>query len=361
MERRGSYKPPVERGYTDSFFVNDRPRQRSTVDRTSPLKFMEEAEREVKGKEMVRRRSLSDIQSHQTKHNKDKPQRSSTNIDMDLAYGELPPPLPARSNEESQELKVKVTALQRMLEEANCIQYSASAIIKSLENNPDAMAAVALTMAEISNIAAKLGPGALTALKGSFPAVVALLASPEFLIAAGVGVGITVIALGGYKIVKRIKAKKELDKEEGSTIDELEQLESDVDVNSIEHWRRGIAAVEAESVGTSVEGEFITPAAAKALREEGRLPERKKTKKSSKDKKKAEKEKGERSSLEKEAKRAREKKEKQDKRDEKKEKEKEKKDRKRTMTATEDNKKSSGLSLMFKNRKDDGYDKDLII
>lgn len=177
---------------------------------------------------------------------------------MDLAYGDIPPPLEvAPRAEEEVELRGLVHRVKMVLEEAECLQYSATAIIASLQKNPDAMAAVALTLAEISNIVSKLAPGALVALKGSSPAVFALLASPQFMIAAGVGVGITVVALGGYKIIKKIKAKQA---EEEPGMDEL--LEIGGDVSNIDSWRRGIAEVEAESVGTSVDGEFITPQAA---------------------------------------------------------------------------------------------------
>ncbi|KAL8868390.1 MAG: hypothetical protein Q9174_005024 [Haloplaca sp. 1 TL-2023] len=182
---------------------------------------------------------------------------SPTTIDMDLAYGDIPPPLEVARVDEEIELKGLVNKVKMMLEEAECLQYSATAIIASLQKNPDAMAAVALTLAEISNIASKMAPGALMALKGSSPAVFALLASPQFMIAAGVGIGVTVVALGGYKIIKKIKAKHA---EEDPGMDEL--LEIRGDVSRIDNWRRGIAEVQAESAGTSVDGEFITPTAA---------------------------------------------------------------------------------------------------
>ncbi|KAL8696450.1 MAG: hypothetical protein Q9224_002791, partial [Gallowayella concinna] len=183
---------------------------------------------------------------------------SPCQIDMDLAYGDIPPPLDvAPRAEEEVELRGLVHRVKMVLEEAECLQYSATAIIASLQKNPDAMAAVALTLAEISNIISKMAPGALVALKGSSPAVFALLASPQFMIAAGVGVGITVVALGGYKIIKKIKAKHA---EEDPGMDEL--LEIGGDVSNIDNWRRGIAEAQAGSVGTSVDGEFITPQAA---------------------------------------------------------------------------------------------------
>ena len=182
-------------------------------------------------------------------------------IDMDLAYGEIPPPLPLSRPEEELELKGLVGKVKMLLDEAECAQYSVTAIVANLQKNPDAMAAVALTLAEISNIVAKMSPGVITALKGSAPAVFALLASPQFMIAAGVGVGITIVAFGGYKIIKKIKAKNAQD----NGMDEM--LELGPEVNRIENWRRGITEVDAESIGTSVDGEFITPQAAFMSRE----------------------------------------------------------------------------------------------
>ncbi|KAF2250168.1 hypothetical protein BU26DRAFT_425758, partial [Trematosphaeria pertusa] len=224
-------KPPLERGFTDSFYANDE----------SP------------------RRSLKTTRSHSEPH-----------IDMDLAYGELPPPLPSRRYDDG-ELREKASKLTMLLDEANCLQHSVTAMIDNLQKNPDALAAVALTLAEISNIVGKMGPGVLTVLKGSFPAVVALLASPQFMIAAGVGVGVTIVALGGYKIIKKLQAQKDGERamEEPLQLDELEPPE----LSRIEMWRRGIAEVEAESAGTTVDGEFITPGASRQLVAAGVLDE----------------------------------------------------------------------------------------
>ena len=187
--------------------------------------------------------------------------RSSSAIDMDLAYGELPLPMVVARNGDETELKGLVGTVKRLLDEADCVQYSATAIIANLQKNPEAMAAVALTLAEISNIVTKMSPGVVMAMRGSAPAVFALLASPQFLIAAGVGVGITVIAFGGYKIIKKIKAKHAM---QDPTMDEM--IEIGGDANRIENWRRGISEAQESSVGTSVEGEFITPMAANLSR-----------------------------------------------------------------------------------------------
>ena len=207
------------------------------------------------------------------------PARSHTvgAVDMDLAYGDFHPeslgaPAPYTGREKQQhELSSLVTKAKMLLDEANCAQHSVKAIIAHLQKNPDAMAAVALTLAEISNVVSKMAPGALTAVKAGAPSVFALLAAPEFLIAVGVGLGITVVMFGGYKIVKKIKAKSA---EHDVGVDEM--LEIGQDVNRIEHWRRGIADAgthvgddDVASVATSVEAEFITPIAAASM---GHLP-----------------------------------------------------------------------------------------
>lgn len=194
---------------------------------------------------------------------------------MDLAYGDLPPPLPVARREDEDALKEKATVLTRLLEEANCLQYSATTIIENLQKNPDALAATALTLAEISGLVSKMAPGVLGSLRTTFPAVVALLASPQFLIAAGVGVGITVVALGGFKVIKRLKEEQELSRELEAPLgveaplglDELQAPE----LSRIEMWRRGIADEEAQSMGTSIDGEFITPGASRLYLAEGVL------------------------------------------------------------------------------------------
>lgn len=248
------------------------------------------------GHDLVRRRT--DGLALQQKQHDRRPSmtrsHSAADVDMDLAYGDYHPSsiglaLDPKTEEALQknELTSLVTRAKGLLDEANCAQHSVKAIIAHLQKNPDAMAAVALTLAEISNIAGKMAPAALASLKTAAPAVFALLASPQFLIAVGVGVGVTVVAIGGYKIIKKIQNGKQ---KEGSMDEMLEVKELD----SIEHWRRGIAdagdeAYEASVVsGTSVEGEFITPMAARSM---GHLPETKQQKKDrKKDEKKREKE-----------------------------------------------------------------------
>jgi len=188
------------------------------------------------------------------------PNMADDNIDMNLAYGDLPPPLPS-AEEEQQELTGLMSKLDILMLEAQCIQHSATTIIASLQQNPDAMAAVALTLAEISKIITKIGPSILTSIKLSSPAIFALLASPQFLIAGGVAVGVTIVMFGGYKIIKKIQSDAAERKEAPRMLEE--PMAFDGELSSIEIWRRGIAEVEAQSVATSVDGEFISPAAAR--------------------------------------------------------------------------------------------------
>jgi hypothetical protein len=120
-----------------------------------------------------------------------------------------------------------------------------------------------------------MGPGVLAALKGGSPAIFALLASPQFLIAGGVAVGVTIVMFGGYKIIKRIRADA-AERKEASRMEEALVYEGDL--GSIESWRRGIAEEEARSIATSVDGEFITPEAARVRKE--RIRERAKEERS---------------------------------------------------------------------------------
>ena len=197
---------------------------------------------------------------------------------MNLAYGALPHDLQVGNQNEfnqQQELEANLSKLDQLLLEAHCLQHSASTIISNLQANPEAMAAVALTLAELSNLLTKMSPGILSALKASSPAVFALLASPQFLIAGGVAIGVTVVMFGGYKIIKKIQANNEA-KKEANRMDEA-MVYDGIEMGSIESWRRGIADVDAASVGTSVDGEFITPEAARQKKErikERRMEER---------------------------------------------------------------------------------------
>ncbi|KAH7069931.1 hypothetical protein BKA63DRAFT_421245, partial [Paraphoma chrysanthemicola] len=267
-------RPAMERGYTDSFYAND--------PRSSKHRFEQDLAgdgRDAHRMEIARRNSDNTVQRSPKTEGR---RRSEPYIDMDLAYGDIPPPLPDKRYEDI-ELKEKASKITILLEEANCLQYSVTQTIENLQKNPEALAAVSLTLAEISSIVGKMGPGVLLTLKGSFPAVAALLLSPQFMIAGGVAVGVTIVALGGYKIIKKIQA----DKEEKATpipmagrgrvdsaadLHQLDELEPE-ELSRVEMWRRGIADVQAESAGTSVDGEFVTPGASRQLIAAGVLDE----------------------------------------------------------------------------------------
>jgi hypothetical protein len=192
---------------------------------------------------------------------------------MDLAYGDASPAAlsrydPPEPKNDQKQLDGLVHRAQWLLEEAHCVQHGATATIAHLQKNPDAMAAVALTLAEISNVARKMAPTALTALKSASPAVFALLSSPQFLIAAGVGLGVTVVMFGGYRIIQRISGNNNpaetsnpQQREPEMEMEDMMELNTEA-LSSVDMWRRGVADVQAESVGTSVDGEFITPTAA---------------------------------------------------------------------------------------------------
>ncbi|RAL13184.1 uncharacterized protein BO97DRAFT_44936 [Aspergillus homomorphus CBS 101889] len=238
-------------------------------------------------REMVRRHTHHDVGVRDTAL-RPVPVRSRSDaphVDMDLAYGEFhPSALEAQAPNESQlspqqgqlqriedpELNGLVTRAQWLLEEADCMQHTATATIAHLQKNPESMAAVALTLAEISNLVTKLAPSALGALKAAAPSVFALLASPQFLIAAGVGLGVTIVMFGGYKIIKQIQSsttskapvlEAPQPQIEEPSMEDLMELNTEC-LSSVEMWRRGVADAEADSAGTSVDGEFITPTAA---------------------------------------------------------------------------------------------------
>lgn len=235
-------------------------------------------------------------------------------IDMDLAYGNIPPDLEFRTDldpvgkaiEKERTARELAAKVEGLLTEAQCAHHTATHIINHLQGNPDAAAAVALTLAELSAVVGKLSPSFLSILKGGSPAVFALLASPQFLIAAGLTVGVTVVMFGGWKIVKRIKEEQkaiaaarmaipaepqqfqqeqfEAYSEQGQPLyypedviyeDEYddnnvyhseafdEALVLEDELSSIETWRRGIVPLAADE---TADLELISPTADLAMR-----------------------------------------------------------------------------------------------
>ncbi|KAF2123903.1 hypothetical protein P153DRAFT_426781 [Dothidotthia symphoricarpi CBS 119687] len=273
-------RPTLERGHTDTYMLEP--------SRTSRSRFADLSGdgRAAQSQEIARRNTDGNVARRTSRSN---------SVDDDLCYGDVPAPLLEEARYDDGDLQEKASKITMLLEEANCLQYSATTAIENLQKNPEALAAVSLTLAEISAIAGKMGPGVLATLKCSFPAVAALLLSPQFMIAGGVAVGVTIVALGGYKIMRKIQATKDEDKrpiamaampampalpampvqprieavEEPNLLDELEPQE----LSRVEKWRRGIADIEAESGGTLVDGEFVTPGASKQLVAAGVLDE----------------------------------------------------------------------------------------
>ncbi|KAF3068377.1 hypothetical protein GL218_08258 [Daldinia childiae] len=213
-------------------------------------------------------------------------------IDMNLAYGSLPPDLeervdldPVHKNvEKEREAMSVIEKIENLLTEAQCLHHTATHIIQHLQGNPEAAAAVALTLAELSALLGKMSPSFLAVLKGGSPAIFALLASPQFLIAAGVTVGVTVVMFGGWKIVKRIQEANSAaaspmaflahqpapgennrapypESEVSAGFDEALVLEEEL--SSIEIWRRGIAPFGEDG---QADLELISPEADRAIR-----------------------------------------------------------------------------------------------
>ncbi|KAK5657931.1 hypothetical protein OQA88_2481 [Cercophora sp. LCS_1] len=228
-------------------------------------------------------------------------------IDMHLAYGNVPPDLASRVDldtghshshpatrsgefagaEEDQEKEAMniINRIEGLLDEAHCVQHTASSMIAHLQQKPEAAAAVALTLAELSALIGKMSPAFLGVLKGSSPAIFALLASPQFLIGTGIAVGVTVVMFGGWKIVKKLGQKEKeaafemksmpaaegaptvAPQGDGASYDEALVIEEEL--STIESWRRGIppSGVGLDEDEESADVELISPEADRALRE----------------------------------------------------------------------------------------------
>ncbi|KAM0331299.1 hypothetical protein ACHAQA_002969 [Verticillium albo-atrum] len=242
------------------------------------------------------------------------PRKKEKEIDMHLAYGNIPPDLESRTDLDpvykESEAKTLVSRVEGLLDEAQCVGHSATSIIKRLQADPNAAAAVALSLAELSKLLSTMSPAFLGILKGGSPAVFALLASPQFLIAAGAAVGVTVVMFGGWKIVKQIKEAKAQQEAlaanamafeaapepmpqaypPGSVHPDMmnggaprggggggsqgsydEALVLEEELSTIESWRRGISAFGED--GTA-DLELISPEAERAMRRQRRAEER---------------------------------------------------------------------------------------
>ncbi|KAK6343730.1 hypothetical protein TWF730_011319 [Orbilia blumenaviensis] len=144
----------------------------------------------------------SSIYSHRDKNGSagDLTLRSSSTTDLSL------PGLPQRPevDEEDDHLTALFTQVQDIIDHAAAAQSSVVTLVDALRREPETLAMVGLTLAEISTIVAKLSPAALAGAQISWPVVFSFLASPQFAIVAGGVIGTTVILLGGYKIIKKM-------------------------------------------------------------------------------------------------------------------------------------------------------------
>ena len=252
-------------------------------------------------------------------------------IDMHLAYGNVPPDLASRvdlepkhrgdmdvvsrdingngdahpdeHHEQAQEEQAfgMVDRIEGLLEEAQCVHHTASSMIANLQQNPEAAAAVALTLAELSALIGKMSPAFLGMLKGSSPAIFALLASPQFLIGTSIALGVTVVIFGGWKIVKRIREANAKEKEQPIEMQTMsggngqqekaqpngtrngngdgassyeEALVLEEELSTIETWRRGIQAYGVDEEEETADVELMSPEADRALREKWRDEDR---------------------------------------------------------------------------------------
>ncbi|RPB20929.1 hypothetical protein L211DRAFT_841246 [Terfezia boudieri ATCC MYA-4762] len=97
-------------------------------------------------------------------------------------------------------LSALLMRLTDILDTFDCLNASITTLVASLQKDPDALAMVGLTLAEISAVVAKTAPGVVVAAKAAFPVIFGLIASPQFLVTAGA----SVIFIGGYQIIRRV-------------------------------------------------------------------------------------------------------------------------------------------------------------
>ena len=97
-------------------------------------------------------------------------------------------------------LTALLVRLTDILDTFDCLNASITTLVASLQKDPDALAMVGLTLAEISAVVAKTAPGVVVAAKAAFPIIFSLLASPQFLVTAGA----SVIFIGGYQIIRKV-------------------------------------------------------------------------------------------------------------------------------------------------------------
>lgn len=126
-------------------------------------------------------------------------------IDDGLEYGEYSPRTLARVHRNQKaDLRELLMKTETTMRDARAVGSTAVATIEKLKQDPKIFAPVALSLSEISKLASTLAPGFVLAMKSAYPAAFALLSSPQFLVAGGMSAGVTVVMLGGYKIIRQL-------------------------------------------------------------------------------------------------------------------------------------------------------------
>ncbi|KAH6886229.1 hypothetical protein B0T10DRAFT_530470 [Thelonectria olida] len=278
-----SRPPPAQRAYTHGY-AESIPMDLAMSRGMPPHEMRSQRAMSVRDPGIMVNRSMSatDLVERRKPHKE---------IDMDLAYGSIPPDLEFRTdldpkNSDEREATSLIHRVEGLLDEAKCMHHSATTTMTNLQKDPDKAAAVALSLAELSNLVKKTSPAFLTLMKSASPAVFHLLASPHFLIGSSIAVGVTVVCFGGWKIVKRVKeqqAAREALAYESVPMDRPapmrtqseynrgmeyngvdEALIIDDDLSSIDTWRRGIVPFGEDE---SADMELITPMADRVTKE----------------------------------------------------------------------------------------------
>ncbi|KAG6232093.1 hypothetical protein E4U26_005967 [Claviceps purpurea] len=282
------YRPPAQKTYRSPYaetLPKDSRISWMNLTQCGTAKFSAEPQPDWRQSTIVpRRQSEPEFARHDQTY-ASKGADTGKEIDMHLAYGDVPPDLadmvdldPAMADE--YQANQLVRRIEGLLDEAHCVQHSATSMIKRLQEKPDAAAAVALTLADLSSVVGKMSPAFIGFLKNASPAVFSLLASPQFLIGTGIAVGLTVVMFGGWKIVKRAHEQQQVSRAAAAATHRPALLRSqsenhasgmieealivDDELSSIESWRRGILPPGADN--ESAEIELITPVADRAQR-----------------------------------------------------------------------------------------------
>ena len=127
-------------------------------------------------------------------------------------------------------LTAMLLRLTDILDTFDCLNASIATLVASLQKDPDAIAMIGLTLAEVAAIVAKTAPGVIIAAKAAFPIIFSLLASPQFLVTAGA----SVIMIGGYQIIRRVTGMGAAEEDKNIDADEEHLAFGDVHDEEVE-------------------------------------------------------------------------------------------------------------------------------